>query len=163
MEIMLVTGVYFWHMEVKAQLKWIRFKCCFIYVTSYSVWGMLPPLLIIIIKNCSYVLNTYDERHQMIHQMLVGYILSKVCLRCGELFLISIAFFISFAIYEYMGCTCSTDPFKCRLSIEYICKTWSSNRKHLSLSYFPWLCVLSGCTIIFCQLLHIHPRKAVFL
>ena len=31
------------------------------------------------------------------------------------------------------------------------------------LSYFPWLCVWAGCTIIFCQLFHLDPGKVGFL
>ena len=94
-------------------------------------------------------------------QVLVGYILSRVCLKCSQF--LAVTFSIFFTI---CGVVCTLKwRFKFRWPRGYICN--SSYYHHqigsINLSHychiFPWLCVWVVCTIICCRF-HIYPGKA---
>ena len=86
--------------------------------------------------------------------MLVGYIMSSVCLRWDE--------FSRLTFCSIWGCMCWTGSFEFRWLKGHIYNP--SNYHHqigsIHLSHcchiFPWLCVWDGCTTIFCHLLHIY-------
>ena len=84
--------------------------------------------------------------------MLVGYILSRVCLRCSSIG------YLPYFLCNVWGCMCKTGPFKLRWSRGYVYNSSYCHQQIRSINLF-YCHIFRGCAIVCCRF-HIYPMKS---